>query len=88
MQCHFLLEDRTGNGQDSYRLNGNVLLDRLHGATVSRKPYIVVVGGSDAIGALCYVNVAIELVTQANERQLLIGHIVHPTGSGGKLTVI
>ena len=53
-----------------------------------RKPYIVVVGGSDAIGALCYVNVAIELVTQANERQLLIGHIVHPTGSGGKLTVI
>src|SRR4029077_14035103 len=35
MACHILLEDRTGFSDDPYRLNGNVLLDRLHGATVS-----------------------------------------------------
>ena len=42
MSCHILLEDRTGSNDPSYRLNGNVLLDRLHGATVSKRA-----GGSD-----------------------------------------
>ena len=42
MECHLLLEDRTGNDSPDYTLNGNVLLDRLHGATVSRRP-----GGAD-----------------------------------------
>lgn len=37
MQCHILLEDRTGSNDGSYILNGNVLLDRLHGATVSKR---------------------------------------------------
>lgn len=36
MDCHILLEDRTGSTDANYGLNGNVLLDRLHGATVSR----------------------------------------------------
>lgn len=35
MKCHILLEDRTGYEDRPYQLNGNVLLDRLHGATVS-----------------------------------------------------
>lgn len=37
MACHILLEDRTGSDDESYILNGNVLLDRLHGATVSKR---------------------------------------------------
>jgi len=42
LECQILLEDRTQYKDDSYRLNGNVLLDRLHGATVASRP-----GGSD-----------------------------------------
>ncbi len=37
MDCHILLEDRTGSNDPNYILNGNVLLDRLHGATVSKR---------------------------------------------------
>jgi L-cysteate sulfo-lyase len=35
MESHILLEDRTGFHDDAYVLNGNVLLDQLHGATIS-----------------------------------------------------
>lgn len=42
LECHLLLEDRTGSDDPAYTLNGNVLLDRLHGATVSKRP-----GGAD-----------------------------------------
>ena len=33
MDCHILLEDRTGYKDENYNHNGNVLLDVLHGAT-------------------------------------------------------
>lgn len=48
-----------------------------------RKPYIIPGGGSNPIGALGYVNCALEILQQANERQLHIDHIVHATGSAG-----
>ncbi len=106
LACHILLEDRTGYEDDAYVYNGNVLLDQLHGATISKrasgtdmnaamedfaqqlrddgkKPYIVPGGGSNEIGALGYVNAAIELTTQANDRSLRIDHLVHATGSSG-----
>ena len=106
LECHILLEDRTGYEDDAYTLNGNVLLDQLHGATISKRPagtdmnqamndlaqslrddgkhpYIIPGGGSNEIGALGYVNAAIELTTQANDRSLLIDHVVHATGSSG-----
>jgi L-cysteate sulfo-lyase len=106
MDCHLLLEDRTGNNSAEYTLNGNVLFDRLLGATVSkrpsgadmnaemealasqlrakgRKPYIIPGGGSNPVGALGYVNAAMELVAQANEMGLKIAHVVHATGSAG-----
>lgn len=35
--CHILLEDRTGSNDPDYNLNGNVLLDQLHGATVEKR---------------------------------------------------
>jgi len=37
MECHILLEDRTGSNDPQYNFNGNVLLDRLHGATVAKR---------------------------------------------------
>ncbi len=106
MECHVLLEDRTGYEDDAYVFNGNVLLDQLHGSTISKrpantdmnaamedlaqqlrddgkKPYIIPGGGSNEIGALGYVNAAIELMTQANDRSLRIDHLVHATGSSG-----
>ena len=47
MKCHLLLEDRTGYEEQDYRLNGNVLLDELHGATTESRP-----GGADMHAAL------------------------------------
>jgi len=45
--------------------------------------YIIPGGGSNPTGALGYVNCALELLAQANERDLAIDHIVHATGSAG-----
>ena len=42
LECHILLEDRTGYQDEAYTHNGNVLLDELHGAPISLRP-----GGSD-----------------------------------------
>ena len=106
LECHILLEDRTGFHDDAYAYNGNVLLDQLHGASISirpagadmnaemealadklrgegKKPYVIPCGGSNEIGALGYVNAAMELVGQANDRSLRIDHLVHATGSAG-----
>lgn len=38
IQCHILLEDRTGSNNANYKTNGNVLLDHLHGATTETRP--------------------------------------------------
>ncbi|AWB47168.1 D-cysteine desulfhydrase [Gemmobacter aquarius] len=55
--------------------------ERLRGE--GRKVYLIPGGGSNATGALGYVNCAFELVGQANDRSLLIDHIVTATGSAG-----
>ena len=47
------------------------------------KPYIVPGGASDKIGALGYVNCALELLTQANDRGLVVDHLITATGSAG-----
>lgn len=106
MECQILLEDRTGYKDEAYTLNGNVLLDQLHGASISkrpggadmqaemetvaadlkkkgRRPYVIPGGGSNPVGALGYVNCAIELLAQANDMGLKIDHLVHATGSAG-----
>ena len=106
MACHILLEDRTGSTDFDYTENGNVLLDRLHGATVERRaggsnmqaemdtlaarlkqdgqrPYVIPGGGSNPVGALGYVNAALELVNQSAVTGLRIDHLVHATGSAG-----
>jgi len=48
-----------------------------------RKPYFIPGGGSNAVGALGYVNAAMELIGQANDIGLRIDHVVHATGSAG-----
>jgi L-cysteate sulfo-lyase len=106
MQCHILLEDRTGYTEFDYTDNGNVLLDRLHDATVERRaggsnmqaemeavaarltqagrrPYVIPGGGSNPLGALGYVNAALELLNQSAETGLRIDALVHATGSAG-----
>ena len=106
MDCHILLEDRTGSEEREYNYNGNVFLDQLHGATLSKRPggadmnremevlaeklegdgkrpYIIPGGGSNEIGALGYVNAALELLSQANDMGLRIDCVVHATGSAG-----
>ena len=106
LDCLILLEDRTGSTDPAYTQSGNVLMDRLHGAQVARrpggvdmqaemeaaaadlrakgrKPYVIPGGGSNPVGALGYVNAALELVAQAAEMGLRIDHLVHATGSAG-----
>jgi len=38
LECHLLLEDRTGRRDEAYTQSGNVLLDKLHGATIGHRP--------------------------------------------------
>ena len=47
------------------------------------RPYLIPGGGSNAVGALGYAAVALELVTQANEQGLRVDRLVHATGSAG-----
>ncbi|MCP3870718.1 MAG: D-cysteine desulfhydrase [Gammaproteobacteria bacterium] len=106
MECRLLLEDRTGNEGVDYNYNGNVLMDQLYGASLSKYPadtdmneamdtlaeklraagkfpYIIPGGGSNPVGALGYVNAALELLMQANDSGIRIDHVVHATGSTG-----
>ena len=106
MNCYILLEDRTGSDDPDYKFNGNVMLDQLFNAKLSKypggtdmnaamedvaatlraegkNPYIIPGGGSNHIGALGYVNCALEILKQSNDQQLKIDHVVHATGSAG-----
>ncbi|MGE0798803.1 MAG: D-cysteine desulfhydrase [Lautropia sp.] len=47
------------------------------------RPYVIPGGGSNRIGALGYVNCALEIVSQANDQQLRVDRVVHATGSAG-----
>ena len=48
-----------------------------------RKPYIIPVGGSNATGALAYVDCVLELSAQLRQQDLQARQIVHATGSAG-----
>ncbi len=47
VDCHILLEDRTGYNNANYNHNGNVLLDHLHGASTQKFP-----GGHDMVAEM------------------------------------
>lgn len=46
-------------------------------------PYIIPGGGSNPIGALGYVDCALEIIQQCSERDIVPDRIVHATGSAG-----
>jgi len=48
-----------------------------------KTPYIIPGGGSNRIGALGYVDCALEFMAQANKEGIVIDHVVHATGSAG-----
>ncbi|HEX6961413.1 MAG TPA: D-cysteine desulfhydrase family protein [Lacipirellula sp.] len=48
-----------------------------------RRPYVIPVGGSNALGALGYVAAMFELVEQMAEEHIDIDHIIFATSSGG-----
>lgn len=52
-------------------------------SAAGRKPYIIPGGASNAIGATGYALCAEEIMTQLNEKRLVIDHIVVPSGSAG-----
>ncbi|MEE4218315.1 MAG: D-cysteine desulfhydrase [Xanthomonadales bacterium] len=52
-------------------------------AAAGCKPYIIPVGGSNATGALGYVDCALELSGQLQQQDIQAQHIVHATGSAG-----
>ncbi len=78
-RCEILLEDRTGSTESDYRLSGNVLLDRLHGATVTHLP-----GGSDMDAAMA--RRADELRVRGRQPYVIPGGGSNPVGALGYVT--
>jgi L-cysteate sulfo-lyase len=58
LKCHLLLWNMTGSRERAYLENGNILLDRLHGATVHE------LSGVGATDPLTYLNGEVDKVTQ------------------------
>jgi L-cysteate sulfo-lyase len=77
---HGATTEKRGGGLD---MNAEMekVADRLRAN--GRRVYTIPGGGSNPTGALGYVNCAFELVGQANDRGLVIDHLVHATGSAG-----
>jgi L-cysteate sulfo-lyase len=48
-----------------------------------RRPYIVPYGCANRLGAIGYLNAALEIAEQIAARELEINHLVHATGTGG-----
>ncbi|MGP9821140.1 D-cysteine desulfhydrase [Salinarimonas sp. NSM] len=76
LACHILLEDRTGFRDAGYTDNGNVLLDRLHGATIEHRP-----GGTDMNAALDEVRA--RMAAEGRRPYAIPGGGSNPTGALG-----
>ena len=76
MQCHLLLEDRTGNNSPEYTLSGNVLLDQLHGASISKRP-----GGTDMNAEMA--KLAEDLKAKGKKPYVIPGGGSNPVGALG-----
>jgi L-cysteate sulfo-lyase len=107
LECHLgVMYGRMSNAEPEYEVSGNVLLDRLYGATIhkipwdedrnthlqnlsadlaraGRKPFLVPYGASDALGAMGYAKMVLELLSQCTALGISPSHIVHASGSGG-----
>lgn len=76
MDCHVLLEDRTGSKDPAYNANGNVFLDLLHGATAEKRP-----GGRDMNAELALV--AERLRAEGRRPYVIPGGGSNPLGALG-----
>ncbi|MEQ8966457.1 MAG: D-cysteine desulfhydrase [Azospirillaceae bacterium] len=76
MDCHILLEDRTGSKDHDYNFNGNVLLDHLHGATTEKRA-----GGIDMNAAM--EEVARQFRAKGRRVYTIPGGGSNPTGALG-----
>jgi L-cysteate sulfo-lyase len=76
LECHILLEDRTGNNSPDYTMSGNVLLDRLHGATISKRS-----GGTDMNAEM--ENLAATLRDKGRKPYVVPGGGSNPVGALG-----
>jgi L-cysteate sulfo-lyase len=107
LECHLgIMYGRMSGTEPEYETSGNILLNRLYGATIhpitwdedrnallqcltadliriGRKPFLVPYGASDALGAMGYVKMALELLIQCASLGLSLDYIVHASGSGG-----
>jgi L-cysteate sulfo-lyase len=105
IDCHLILARKVKWQHPDYDRLGNVLLDRLVGATLhvvevdevtnhyrdlaatlrtsGRKLYVIPTGGSNPVGALGYVNCAIEIAGQAEQLSLSFDTIIHASSSCG-----
>ena len=76
LDCHVLLEDRTGIETINYKLNGNVLLNSLHGATSEHRP-----SGLDMDQEL--INVSEKFISKGRKTYVIPGGGSNPTGALG-----
>jgi D-cysteine desulfhydrase family pyridoxal phosphate-dependent enzyme len=102
LACDVVLSRIVPGRDDAYERTGNVLLDRLFGATVhvvdtpddaavrygelaarSDSLYVIVPGGSDAVGVLGDVNGSLELGSQVRELGLDVERIVVACSTAG-----
>jgi L-cysteate sulfo-lyase len=79
MACEILLEDRTGYRHDDYRQSGNVILDRLLGATIRHVP-----ANTDMDAAMA--QLADELKSQGRTPYVIPGGGSNPVGALGYVT--
>jgi L-cysteate sulfo-lyase len=87
LKCHLVLNRNVPIDTAIYQENGNMLLDRVLGATVHvcapEAPYVIPTGGSNQTGALGYVAAALELQRQAKDSGIAIDRVLFATSSGG-----
>jgi len=79
LACHILLEDRTGYRDAAYTQSGNVLLDKLHGASIERRP-----GGADMPAEM--EKVAGRLRAEGRRPYVIPGGGSNPVGALGYVT--
>jgi L-cysteate sulfo-lyase len=68
-------------GGTDFATEMNVVTEEVRAA--GGKPYIIPGGASNKVGALGYVNCALELLQQAEDQGLVIDHLITATGSAG-----
>jgi L-cysteate sulfo-lyase len=107
LECHLgIMHGRVPGTEPGYETNGNILLDRLFGATIhdipwnedrnarlrgieaklhaaGRRPYFVPYGASDALGAMGYARMVVELLEQCSALNITPAWLVHASGSAG-----